>query len=59
MLKFSVDEGASWRDYVFSETAIEVVNINEIENNNVYVYGRDAQARGVIIGLDLSSLFER
>ena len=59
MLKFSLDEGASWQDYVFSETAIEVVNINEIQNNNVYVYGRDAQARGVIIGLDLSSLFER
>jgi len=56
---FSVDEGRTWNDYYFSETPIEIYNINEIVNNSLYIYGRDSSDRGVIIGLDMSGLFEK
>lgn len=58
-VSYSIDEGKTWEDYYFSETPIEIFNISEITNNNFYIYGTDSNSRGIIIGLDLSGLFER
>lgn len=58
-LTFSIDEGKTWNYYYFSETDVWIYNINEISNNNFYIYGRDNNDRGIILGLDLSAVFDR
>lgn len=44
---------------MFSETAYEIFMIKEVGNTKFIAYGRDANDRGVILGLDLSAIFDR
>lgn len=57
--KFSIDEGKSIKNFVFSESKFEIFNILEISNTKFILYGRDANQRGFVLGLDMEKIFPR
>jgi len=56
---FSLDDGATFQNYIFSETSYEIFNILEVFNTKFILYGRDEFNRGIAIGLDLTKVFDR
>jgi hypothetical protein len=58
-LTFSLDEGETLHEYYFSESSFEVFNIIEISNTRFFVYGKDSNDKGMVLGLDMEKLFSR
>eukprot|EP01017_Pseudomicrothorax_dubius_P017810 TRINITY_DN19960_c0_g1_i1.p1 TRINITY_DN19960_c0_g1~~TRINITY_DN19960_c0_g1_i1.p1 ORF type:complete len:466 (+),score=44.82 TRINITY_DN19960_c0_g1_i1:60-1400(+) len=61
-ISYSLNQGLTWNSFQFSSEPIEVENI-VIEPTNTgeifILYGENANGKGVLVALDLSTVFER